>query len=199
MNIFALYKCPVKSAQHMIDKHVVKMPTESCQMLHTNALHYRFVCEKGFEPSLRQLKEFHTEIGSHLMKPAMLNHPSTVWARESPANARWLYTHSIALCEEYTGRYNKTHGSEKRILDTPQDLMEHEGELTVLRIAMADGYRIPVEDEYDWNYVIKSYRHYYLEGKYDFATWKRNRPDWFPADWAKQKYEQQMKKWRNMK
>lgn len=199
MNIFALYKCPLKSAQHMIDKHVVKMPTESCQMLHTNALHYQFVCEKGFEPTLRQLKDYHAEIGSELMKPAMLNHPSTIWARESPANARWLYAHSMALCGEYTGRYNKTHGSEQRILDTPLDFMELDGELTVLRIAMADGYRIPVEDEYDWNYVTKSYRHYYLEGKYDFATWKRNRPDWFPADWAKQKKEQMMNAWRNMK
>ena len=60
---------------------------------------------------------------------------------------------------------------------------------------MADGYRIPVEDEYDWDYVIKSYRYYYLEGKYDFATWKSEiDPIGFPIDWAKQKYEQQMNK-----
>ena len=37
MNIFALSKCPIESAQQMINKHVVKMPTETCQMLHTNA------------------------------------------------------------------------------------------------------------------------------------------------------------------
>ena len=37
MNIFALSKCPVESAQQML-KHVVKMPTETCQMLHTNML-----------------------------------------------------------------------------------------------------------------------------------------------------------------
>ena len=38
MNIFALSECPRKSAKQMIDKQVVKMKTETCQMLHTNAL-----------------------------------------------------------------------------------------------------------------------------------------------------------------
>jgi len=58
MNIFALSKDPVESAQQMIDKHVVKMPTESCQMLHTNVLFKMFKVSHGWEPSLKQLKEF---------------------------------------------------------------------------------------------------------------------------------------------
>ena len=87
MNIFAVSSNPVTSAQQLIDKHVVKMPTESCQMLHTNMLYFMFVSAHQREPSLKELKEFHAK--SHyryLMKPAMLNHPSTIWARETKAN-----------------------------------------------------------------------------------------------------------------
>ena len=35
MNIFVLDESPVTSAQMMNDKHVVKMPTESMQMMST--------------------------------------------------------------------------------------------------------------------------------------------------------------------
>src|SRR6056300_339103 len=118
MNIFALSSNPVEAAQQMIDKHVVKMPTESCQMLHTNHLYFHYKGIYGVEPSLKDLKKFHAHINSKLMKPAMLNHPSTIWARETKANFMWLYEHALALCEEYTFRYGKEHGTQKRILDS---------------------------------------------------------------------------------
>ena len=35
MNIFVLNEDPIKSAQQMVDKHVVKMPVESLQMIST--------------------------------------------------------------------------------------------------------------------------------------------------------------------
>ena len=41
MNIFVLDKDPVISAQMMCDKHVVKMCTESLQMISTIAHHYK--------------------------------------------------------------------------------------------------------------------------------------------------------------
>ena len=116
MNIFALSKCPDESAEQMINKHITKMPTETCQMLHTNILFMNYVEEYDREPSLAELKEYHQSINSSLMKPAMLNHPSTIWARQSIANFHWLYQHGIALCEEYTYRYGKRHGSHDRIL-----------------------------------------------------------------------------------
>ena len=112
MNIFALSKCPVESARQMLNKHVVKMPTESCQMLHTNNLYFHYKGIYGVEPSLKDLKEFHAHINSKLMKPAMLNHPSTIWARRNKANYMWLYNHAVELCKEYTYRYGKVHGSE---------------------------------------------------------------------------------------
>lgn len=180
----------------MIDKHIVKMPTETCQMLHTNILYMQYVKEHGKEPQLRDLKAFHKAIRSDLMKPAMLNHPSTIWARQSLANFDWLLMHGVFLCSEYTYRYEKTHGTEHRIVDCGsyrELIINHNyplDELTPVSIAMDDMYRIPNQMEVpNWDHVIKSYRHYYLEGKWRFAEWRNNRrPSWFPANHYAKKY-----------
>ena len=89
MNIFYLDKCPKRAAQQQCDKHVVKMILESAQMLSTA----------------------HHEHGFHAMayRPTHKNHPSTIWARSSMANYRWLYKHFKALSEEYTRRYGRVH------------------------------------------------------------------------------------------
>ena len=189
MNIFALSKDPVESAQEMLDKHVVKMPTETCQMLHTNGLFNEYVERYGKEPSLRQLKNYHEEIESTLMKPAMLNHPSTIWARQSIHNTMWLFEHGIALCKEFEFRYGKEHGSYSRMLQTPMEYDADSTLATPVDIAMADVYRINNEyGEHCWEFVIDSYRHYYLEGKWKFAEWRNERmPNWWPKDHFKNK------------
>jgi len=190
MNIFALSRCPVESAKQMINKHVVKMPTETCQMLHTNALFNEFVDRYGYEPTLRRLKEYHEETDSILMKPAMLNHPSTIWARQSIHNTLWLYNHGIALCGEYTDRYDKQHGAFERMLQTPIEFDADATLATPVSIAMFDEYRIPNEyGEHCWEYVIDSYRHYYLEGKWRFAEWPEGKmPNWWPKNHRAKKY-----------
>ena len=89
MNIFYLDKCPVKAAKVQYNKHVVKMILESAQMLCTAHHHY------GNE--------------SVPYKKAHYNHPSTVWTRDGSNNYIWLFRHMMALGDEYTKRYNKTH------------------------------------------------------------------------------------------
>jgi len=42
-------------------------------------------------------------------KKAHYNHPSTIWCRQNSHQYMWLYKHMLALGEEYTKRYNKTH------------------------------------------------------------------------------------------
>jgi hypothetical protein len=203
MNIFALSKCPHESARQMLDKHIVKMPTETCQMLHTNIVYMQFVNAHGKEPTQRELKAFHKASKSKLMKPSMLNHPSTIWARQSFSNFMWLFEHGLALCEEHKIRYPKEdekgniieHGSYHRILqcnshtDLVIDFEFNEDSLTPVSIAMDDRYRIKNTFDDEWEFVIQSYRHYYLEGKWDIAEWKNNRrPDWFPANHFAKKY-----------
>jgi hypothetical protein len=195
MNIFALSKNPEESAQQLLDKHIIKMPTETCQMLHTNITYILYVQAHNKEPSLAELKAFHKKTGSELMKPAMLNHPSTIWGRQSIANFYWLYQHGMSLCEEYTYRYDKIHGSQDRIIfgmrvDIEGHSFPNRG-LTPVTIAMDDSFRLN-EKTYsnanpnwtDWDFVIASYRHYYLEGKWRIAEWRKDRrPNWFPANW----------------
>ena len=197
MNIFALSRDPTDAAEQVLDKHVIKMPTETCQMLHTNILYMQYVQEHSKEPQLKDLKAFHQEIGSELMKPAMLNHPSTIWARHSFANFEWLFIHGYSLCFEYTIRYDKEHGSFKRLMQLSnkeaENLVEnhsfpHSG-LTPVTIAMDDKYRIENTFDDEWDFVIESYRHYYLEGKWRIAEWKQDRrPEWFPANHYATKY-----------
>lgn len=205
MNIFALSKDPVESAIQMIDKHVVKMPTETCQMLHTNILYMQYIQDLDEEPQLKDLKRFHKHSKSKLMKPAMLNHPSTIWARQSMANFEWLYQHGLALCEEYTLRYGKRHGSHDRIIEgidlynwqIHKEWVFTRKRLTPVTIAMFDKYRLDENEYYnrnpnakDWDFVIDSYKHYYLTGKWEFASWKTSPPNW----WPKNHYDNMMAK-----
>jgi len=93
MNIFASDRDPVKSAQALDNKRLVKMILESAQLLCT---------------------ALHLNNASHLAKYKMThkNHPSAVWARATRGNYLWLLEHFKALCEEYTYRYLKIHASE---------------------------------------------------------------------------------------
>lgn len=90
MNIFFIHENPVLSAKAMSNRHIVKMIIESAQLMST--AHYLL---DGDSPDL--------------YRPTHKNHPSAVWTRSSAHNYMWLYRHFIALCEEYTERYNRTH------------------------------------------------------------------------------------------
>lgn len=88
MNIFVTSLCPVESAKYLDNKRKVKMALESTQMLAT-ALNVN-----GFQTPY---------------KTAHLNHPCTIWVRQSRQNWQWLYDHAVALCNEYSRIYKKTH------------------------------------------------------------------------------------------
>ena len=87
MNIFALDNDVKVAAQWHVDKHVVKMPLETAQMLCT-ARH-----ELGEKPESIPYKVAHK------------NHPCTIWCRTSSENYDWLCDLGMVLCKEYTYRY----------------------------------------------------------------------------------------------
>ena len=107
MNIFVTDECPRSSAQVLPDKHIVKMPLECCQMLSIVA------SEKWGHGYGTLPKADGTPYATE--KGAFRNHPCTVWANESKANARWLILHGLMLCLEYTNRYGKTHTCENTL------------------------------------------------------------------------------------
>ena len=91
MNIFYLDEDPVKAAKYQYNKHVVKMILESTQMLCT--AHHLIMGDNADVP----------------YKIAHPKHPSTQWVTYSASNYAWLYQHMLALGDEYTKRYGKTH------------------------------------------------------------------------------------------
>ena len=95
MNIFYLHDDPHLAASYVYDKHKVKMILESAQMLCT--AHHHYAEERDYDASYIPYKKAH------------YNHPSTIWCRQNASQYKWLYDHMIALGNEYTKRYNKTH------------------------------------------------------------------------------------------
>ena len=114
MNIFVTDPDPTVSAQVLPDKHIVKMPLETCQML-------SIVCSDEWGHSYGKI---HRNDGQpyKTSKGAFRNHPCTIWANDSLANAWWLLTHGIALSLEYTHRYGKVHSCHRPLLEA-RDLM----------------------------------------------------------------------------
>ena len=108
MNIFHLDNDPVKAAQMMCDKHVVKMIVEYAQLMSTahrvlDGTEYYDKTKNG-----RKIKRWKLNGAAEerlLYKASHVNHPSNIWVRKCNDNYRWLYKHFRALCDEYTRRY----------------------------------------------------------------------------------------------
>ncbi len=146
MNIFYLHEDPRKAAEYQYNKHVVKMILESAQMLCT--AHHHF------------------DNGDNVpYKKAHYNHPSTIWVRQNSRNYYWLYNHMLALGEEYTKRYGKTHLSITKCFKPLQNCpvgMPLGGPVTQPPQCMPDEYK----DECS----VKAYWNYYLGDKHRVAN-----------------------------
>ena len=150
MNIFYLDKCPVKAAQVQYNKHVVKMILESAQMLCT--AHHCY----GDKYQVENVP----------YKQAHLNHPSTVWTRRSKSTYMWLYNHMMALGDEYTKRYGKTHLSITKCKDFLAIPPRH---------IQGDDWCQPPQampDEYKDKCSIQAYWNYYIGEKHVVANLK---------------------------
>ena len=100
MNIFVTDPCPVQSARNLPDKHIVKMPLETCQMLSIIYSDWYYGVGKLYKQDGTPYRTSHG---------AFRNHPCTQWAAATRYNLAWLIKHGLALCDEYTARYNKVH------------------------------------------------------------------------------------------
>ena len=100
MNIFVTDHCPIQSASNLPDKHIVKMPLETCQMLAIIYSDWYYGVGKLYKQDGTPYRTAHG---------AFRNHPCTQWAAANQDNLAWLIAHGLALCEEYTLRYHKIH------------------------------------------------------------------------------------------
>ena len=141
MNIFYLDRDPTVSASYFYDKHKVKMILESAQMLCTEHHHYAESLE--YKPDYVPYKKAH------------YNHPSTVWCRQNAKQYYWLYNHMLALGDEYTKRYGKTHLTITKCKE-PLSLCPFgmpDGEFTEPPQCMPDEYKVEGDSvRAYWNY-----------------------------------------------
>ncbi len=155
MNIFFLDRDPLAAARLHSDVHVVRMATETGQIL-CAALH-----RHGLPAP---------------WKPTHPRHPSVLWAGDSLAHWQWLRRLGLALCAEYTWRFGRSHGAAAVIAALPEAPPLPEAGWTDPPQAMPDAYKGPD--------AVAAYRAFYAAEKAVFARkgpakWtRRRRPAW---------------------
>ena len=182
MNIFYIDKDPVKAAQMLSDKHIVKMILESAQMLCTakrvlDGTAYLAKTKHG-----RNIKRWRLENSNEeaiLYKAGWLNHPSTQWVMQSANHFIWLYKHMIALNDEYKLRYQ--HTEDHLTIQKLADILKHPPKNAKTNIKATDPIPVMPDECKISGDVVASYRNYYIMKKQDIATWKSpaKMPAWF--------------------
>ena len=179
MNIFYLHNNAQECAKLHNNKHVVKMILEYAQLLSTAHRFLDGTLIDGYSKTGRKQKRYilSGDIDSILYASTHINHPSAIWVRKSPENYLWLANMLIALCEEYTYRYGKTHKVERDGLcyvllkNIPKNI-SNEG-WTEPTPAMPDEFKVPGDS-------IQAYINYYVGAKKHLANWKkRTIPSWY--------------------
>jgi hypothetical protein len=181
MNLFILDQNPITAAQLQCDKHVPKMIVESAQMLST--AHRILDGELGRRRSksgktmVRYWEHPSSNWENILYKAVHTGHPCTVWTMESSDNYFWHYNHFVALCDEYTYRYDKLHKSDRELREILSHLPDNipRGNQTAFKLAMKSNPECMFED------AVKSYRAFYQTKQHRFnMIWtKRSVPEWF--------------------
>lgn len=154
MNIFVLHEDPGQAAKAQCDRHVVKMVTETAQIL--SSVRHRYGAEAPY-------------------KPTHANHPCVRWAGDCAENYAWLVEHLAHLLAEYTARYGKIHAVQRHLeaVGQPPEGMPRCGARTPFTQCMPEPYRIEGD-------AVTAYRHYYMAEKSGFARWKHgNVPEWY--------------------
>lgn len=166
MNIFILDHDFNKCAEYHNDTHLSKMLLEACQLMCT-AHHVT-----GADSDLIPYKKTH------------VNHPCSIWVRESVGNYLWTVEFARALLREYKFRFERSHGC-TRIVEWCSDNLPKIENQGITKFAVAiNNEKFPgciVEND-----PVQSYRNYhklykrgyYRNGNFIEYKWtRRNKPE----------------------
>lgn len=166
MNIFAVNDNPVLAAQDLPDKLVIKMPTESLQLLTPWAFnaHSAYIQKPD---------------GTNYGTKGFAHHPCAKWLYESPTNVSWLLDHAIAMSDEYTKRYGKQHGVNYGLQQIDELFVLHYGDTrtkwanhTKFVQAMPEEFKNSADS-------VQAYRDY-INGYKGYAVWDHSeKPNWW--------------------
>lgn len=198
MNVFAVDYDPELAAMSLCDQHVVKMVTETAQILST---HIR----SDFEHNRVHINSnYHGEIASNILpflyKSTHKHHPILKELNNlERVNIVWLLKHFQALEREYRYRFDKNHAAfnENDRGSLIFDYYRHRGISTYnydwygdayknqtvgFPLCMPDQYKEPLKNTYAHSQTqrVLSYRKYYIGEKLKFARWNKRRspPAW---------------------
>ena len=164
MNIFYLDSDPAVAARYHCDKHVVKMILESAQLL----------CTAINVSAGEQITPY---------KSTHVNHPCSIWVRESFDNWSYVFTLMLDLEREWQHRYqhDKYHASVSKLVEAAgTDLSISKLAAKYLpnmpwtppALAMPEYCKVP-------NDPVASYRKYYIEEKQHLLQYtNREIPEW---------------------
>ena len=153
MNIFVTSESPIQSARVLPDKHIVKMPLETCQMV--SIIYSKWYHNWGTIPK-NDNTPYNTEKG------AFRNHPCTVWASENYQNLAWLIKHGLALSAEYTDRYGKIHSCQKSLMRAAEIFFEHTKKPLNQFYTQVESFTRAMPDELKHNNQIDTFEAYRL-------------------------------------
>ena len=180
MNIFILSEDVTTIAKWQMSKHTIKMPLESTMMLSTAHRVLDGTPTKIKSKTGRNVTRYvlDDDRDSIIYGTSHINHPCTIWTRQTSENYKWHFNLLLALFKEYTYRYGKKHSCEKLIpylQNVPKNIPE--GPLTRFAVAMPDDCIVPGDP-------VSSYKCYYILKKQHLASWSgkinsRPVPQWF--------------------
>ena len=161
MNIFGIDTDTTSCATYHTDRHIVKMPLETAQMV--SFVYYHKDLWDGEVPNL--LMNFSAGHDKH---------PCSLWLRENLVNFLWTCEFGIKLIEEYRFRYDsQKHERCKMIFEWSLDNLPN------LPVAEFTPFAKAMPEEYKVDCSVESYRNYYRMGKSELHQWtKRNKPEW---------------------
>ena len=159
MNIFYLDTDPKLCAQMHCDAHVRKMIIEYAQILSTT---HRQLCPDD-------------PLNQHRYKSCFVNHPSTMWARQTFENYIYLSHLWYYLCQEYEHRWGKKHATfvklEKYLNMCPTPLFSNNSVRQPIAQCMPDDVKNKCG--------VQAYHNYYNKYKRHLHKWtNRPQPDW---------------------
>ncbi|MBK6765315.1 MAG: hypothetical protein IPG71_03060 [bacterium] len=186
MNLFILDKDPKKCARDHCDRHIVKMPLETTQMLVSAFWLWNGITSLADKRAATKDKKFLARVFNDFprTKPdgspdpwgiGYYLHPCTIWVRTNDRNFLWALSLGEELALEYTSRYGKVHAVVPvlewiRAQDVPAPPASRK---TPFAQAMPDECRVPGD-------AVTAYRNYYRIHKAKFAVWKYSpTPNWF--------------------
>jgi len=183
MDIFILHENPKEAAIMHCERHILKMIIEHTQMLaaayyHTIGISRKKEIAENQEKVSQLFKGFPRKDEDGNDKPYAIthvNHPCTVWTRESLTNFNWLLDCTKYMCEEFTYRYGGKHSVEF-IIDWMYENPPNLKDIGLTEFAQA------MPDVYKSDSATEAYRKYYAyKTTYMKVNWKLEEriPNWW--------------------